>query len=99
MQKLVDDLERLDKQLVAAKPQIEQARLNADRADLLDKIIEPPAPADDRGLWIRQYAETVAAAVQSGAFPDGVQRLRIAADAGRASCRKRTSWCRTSSSA
>jgi peroxiredoxin len=73
MKKLVDDLEQLDKRLVAAKP-ADQGRLNASRADLLDKIITV-APADDRALWIKQYAETVSAAIQSGAFGDGIRRL------------------------
>src|SRR5262245_47817976 len=52
MKKLVDDLEQLDKRLVSAKP-AEQGRLNANRADLLDKIIAV-APSEDRGLWLRQ---------------------------------------------
>lgn len=74
MKKLVDDLEQLDKRLISAKPS-DQARLNASRADLLDKIIAV-APVDDRGLWIRQYAETVSAAIQSGVFPEGIRRLQ-----------------------
>jgi thiol-disulfide isomerase/thioredoxin len=73
MKKLVDDLEQLDKRLIAARPS-DQGRLNASRADLLDRIVAA-APADDRGLWIRQYTETVSAAIQSGAFPDGLRRL------------------------
>jgi hypothetical protein len=73
MKKLADDLERLDKQLVAAKP-ADQGRLNAARADLLDKILAV-CPADDRDLWIRQYTETLSVAIQSGVFPDGVRRL------------------------
>lgn len=73
MKKLVEDLEQLDKKLVAAKP-TEQTRLNALRADLLDKIVAA-APSDDREIWIRQYAETVSAAIQSGSFPDGIRRL------------------------
>jgi thiol-disulfide isomerase/thioredoxin len=74
MQKLTADLEQLDKQLVSATTPAAQARLNASRADLLDKIVAI-APADQRSLWIRQYTETVSAAVQSGAYPDGVGRL------------------------
>jgi thiol-disulfide isomerase/thioredoxin len=73
MQKLVEDLEQLDKRLISARPS-DQPRLNATRADLLDKIVAA-APADDRGIWIRQYAETVSAAIQSGAFPEGLRRL------------------------
>ncbi|HZN32904.1 MAG TPA: redoxin family protein [Pirellulaceae bacterium] len=75
MQKLTGDLEQLDKRLASATTPAEQARLNATRADLLDKIIAA-APADQRGLWVRQYTETVSAAVQSGAYPDGVGRLQ-----------------------
>ncbi len=74
MKKYVDDLEQLDKRLVAARP-ADQDRLNAQRADLLDKII-PLAPTGDREVWVKQYAETVAAAIQSGAFPDGLRRLQ-----------------------
>jgi thiol-disulfide isomerase/thioredoxin len=73
MKKLADDLERLDKQLVAAKP-ADQGRLNAARADLLDKILTA-CPAEDRGLWIKQYTETLSAAVQSGTYSDGIRRL------------------------
>jgi thiol-disulfide isomerase/thioredoxin len=75
MQKLTADLEKLDKQLATATTPSEQARLNASRAELLDKVILA-APADQRGLWVRQYTETVAAAVQSGAYPDGVAKLQ-----------------------
>jgi thiol-disulfide isomerase/thioredoxin len=74
MKKLVEDLEQLDKRLVAAKPN-EQAKLNAARADLLDRIVAI-APAEDRGLWIKQYTETVSAAIQAGNFPDGIRRLQ-----------------------
>jgi thiol-disulfide isomerase/thioredoxin len=74
MKKLVDDLEQLDKRLVTAKAS-DQDRLNASRAELLDKIVAA-APAEDRGLWIRQYTETVSAAIQSGVFPDGIRKLQ-----------------------
>jgi thiol-disulfide isomerase/thioredoxin len=73
MKKLVEDLETLDKKILAARP-ADQGRLNASRADLLDRIVAL-APAADRELWIKQYTETVSAAVQSGSFPDGIRRL------------------------
>ena len=74
MKKLVDDLEQLDKRIVAAKP-AEQDRLNATRADLLEKIINLTR-SEDRDLWTRQYTETVSAAIQSGSFPKGIERLQ-----------------------
>ncbi|HEY2413383.1 MAG TPA: redoxin family protein [Pirellulaceae bacterium] len=75
MKRLVEDLEQLDKKMAAAKP-AEQDRLNGSKADLLEKIIAV-APAKDHDLWIRQYTETLAAAIQSGAFPNGIDRLQI----------------------
>lgn len=75
LQKLVAELEKLDKQLEAAGS-ADQGRLNVTRADLLDKIIAAAPPGDERGLWIRQYTETLSAAIQTGAFPDGVKRLQ-----------------------
>src|SRR5262249_33365231 len=78
MKRLVEDLEQLDKKMVSAKP-AEQDRLNAAKADLLEKII-PLAPAKDQELWVRQYVESVAAAVQSGAFPVGIDRLKTLLD-------------------
>lgn len=74
MQKLVGNLEKLDQQLASSTSTAEQARLNAARADLLENIIQTSA-ADERANWIRQYAETIAAAVQAGTFPEGVKRL------------------------
>jgi hypothetical protein len=74
MKKLVEDLEQLEKRLVSAKA-ADQGRMNAQRADLLDKIV-PLAPAADREIWVKQYAESVATAIQSGNFPDGIRRLQ-----------------------
>lgn len=75
MQKLVADLEKIDKELALAKP-AQHPKLNATRADLVERISEL-ATGEDRQTWIRQYAETVSAAVQSGSFPEGSKRLRV----------------------
>jgi thiol-disulfide isomerase/thioredoxin len=74
MRKLIEDLEKLDNRLASATS-AQQARLNADRADLLERIIAAASGRDDQAIWIRQYAETVSAAVQSGTFPKGIERL------------------------
>ena len=75
MQKLIADLEKIDKSLADARSAAEQARLNSSRADLLELLVKAATTAEDRNLWIRQYAETISAAVQSGSFPGGVARL------------------------
>ncbi|HUE69306.1 MAG TPA: TlpA disulfide reductase family protein [Pirellulaceae bacterium] len=78
--KLFDDLNALDRSLAAATSNDELARLNARRADLLEKLIGSADNAEDRSNWVRQYAETIGAAVTTGAFPEGVQRLEKLAD-------------------
>lgn len=75
MQKFIAELEKIDKSLAAARTPTEQSRLNAARADLLERLVKQASTPEDRNIWIRQYAETVSAAVQSGAFPDGAGRL------------------------
>lgn len=75
MQKLIVTLEKLDKSIATAASAREQSRLNGERADLLERIIKLADKAEDRNLWIRQYAETISAAVQSGTFAEGPQRL------------------------
>jgi thiol-disulfide isomerase/thioredoxin len=78
--KLFDELNTLDKSLAAATTEDELARLNAKRADLLEKLIGSADNAEDRSNWVRQYAETIGAAVTTGAFPQGVQRLEQLTD-------------------
>jgi thiol-disulfide isomerase/thioredoxin len=51
----------------------------------VEKIAEASTP-EDRGQWLRQVADSISAAAQSGNYPDGVKRLqtlytRIAAEA------------------
>jgi thiol-disulfide isomerase/thioredoxin len=75
LQKLLGTLDKLDKSIAGATNRNEQARLNAERADLLEQVIKTVDTAEDRNLWVRQFAETVSAAVQSGVFPDGAKRL------------------------
>ncbi len=74
-QQLLTDLEKLDKQLAQAAAPAALAQLNAQRADLVEKLAEA-STAEDRGQWFRQLADGVSAAAQSGNFPAGVQRLQ-----------------------
>jgi len=74
MQKHIAELAKIDKAIAEAKSPTEIIRLNTTRSDALEQIIRG-ASGEDRNIWVRQYAETVSAAVQSGTFPDGVKRL------------------------
>lgn len=77
------DLEELLKQLQAVdeKSPVEGAtaaqlaEYNRQRADIIERII-PISPADENRLqWIQQYADGLAAAVQTGEYADGLTRL------------------------
>ena len=75
MQKLLDELEKIDEQLGGASSPTTLANLNRSRADVLEKIASHATTLEDRKNWVRQFADTVSAAVQSGDYPGGIQRL------------------------
>jgi hypothetical protein len=78
-QKLLADLVQLDE---AFKPgsdgasPAEHARYTSRRADLLDQIAAAAKTPDERASWLRQSADMLSAAVQSGVYPDGLGRLK-----------------------
>jgi thiol-disulfide isomerase/thioredoxin len=74
VQKQIAELAKVDKALTAATSPSQQAKLNGERCDVLDQLVASTT-GEDRTTWIRQYAETVSAAVQSGSYPGGVRRL------------------------
>lgn len=74
VQKQIAELAKVDKSLAAATSPTQIAKLNSERCDVLDQLIRATA-GEDRSIWVRQYAETVSAAVQSGNFSAGVKRL------------------------
>jgi len=77
MQKLLSELEKLDQETAGADSPEEQAQAVGRRADLLEKIAAEAKNADERAMWLRQLADMIGAAVQSGACPDGADRLEV----------------------
>lgn len=75
IQALVTQLESLDKKLASAEEK-GLPPLHAARADLVEKLITGSGNAEDRATWTRQLVDTVSVAVQSGQYPDGLQRLK-----------------------
>ncbi|MCR4413668.1 MAG: thioredoxin-like domain-containing protein, partial [Thermoguttaceae bacterium] len=75
MQEVLTALQKLDTAAAQAGSPEEQARYHAQRADLLQKIADEATKPEDRAMWLRQLADMLGAAVQSGAFPEGVKRL------------------------
>ncbi|MEM9364627.1 MAG: TlpA disulfide reductase family protein [Planctomycetota bacterium] len=83
-QEMVDLLEKIDSQLSQAQKASDIARLNASRADVVERLITAADSADKRDLWIRQLVDTVSVAVQSNQYPAGLDRLKsFAAKLGR----------------
>lgn len=80
VQKLIAELERVDKDLADAKTAPQQARLNASRADIMEQLASKAGNAEERANWLRQLADTVSAAVQGGGYPAGVERLNLLVD-------------------
>lgn len=78
LQVFVTQLEALDKKL-ASTDEKELPQLHAARADLVEKLIAGSGSEEDRATWTRQLVDTVAVAVQSGQYPDGLDRLKRAA--------------------
>ncbi len=76
IQKLILELEKADKALASATTPLQTSRANADRADLIEKLADKATTETERLTWLRQLADTVSAAVQSGGYVGGTKRLR-----------------------
>ncbi len=74
LQEMMARLEKLDKEIQTAPP-AQQPKLNGQRADLVEQVAAMSG-GDDRKLWLKQLADTISAAAQTGAFPDGIDRLK-----------------------
>jgi thiol-disulfide isomerase/thioredoxin len=75
-QRLVTELEDIDTALASATKEKDLAKLHARRSDIIESLIDQSGSATDRETWVRQLVDTLSVAVQSGAYPDGVKRLR-----------------------
>ncbi len=80
VQKLVTELEQIDRALETATGMDQRGRLNARRADVLEQLVTQSQTAEERDAWLRQLADGISAAVQSGGYPDGVARLKQVAE-------------------
>jgi thiol-disulfide isomerase/thioredoxin len=74
-QELLSELEKLDRAADQATTPQQQVELNNRRAELLKKIANAAGSQEERAMWLRQLADMVGAAVQSGTFPEGVKQL------------------------
>ena len=75
VQDLLAQLEALDKSGHGSSA-ADLAKHNAKRGDILEQLAKDSGTAEDRAQWLRQLADTVSAAAQSGEYPGGVDRLK-----------------------
>jgi thiol-disulfide isomerase/thioredoxin len=76
IQQLLAQLEKIDLQLVSVSSATAGQLLNKQRTDVLVQLISKSSSAEEKSNWIRQFADTVSAAVQSGAYPQGIVQLQ-----------------------
>lgn len=74
MERLVTELQGIDDKLMSGTG--DMAMLQADRANVLEKLVSASVSPEDRTTWIRQFADTVSAATQAQEYPGGVARLQ-----------------------
>jgi thiol-disulfide isomerase/thioredoxin len=74
-QELVTKLESIDAQLSKIEEPKESTPLHAQRADVIEALAASAADAAERETWIRQLVDTMSIAVQTGAYPDGAERM------------------------
>jgi len=70
---LLAKLRDVEARINAASP-ADRAALAREQAGLLQQVVAAAEPAE-MPFWVRQYAETLAAAVQDGSLPDGIATL------------------------
>lgn len=77
VQKILTELQKLDQESPA--PTSGAARLteyNAKRADILARLVAASSSEDERNQWTRQMIDSIASAVQIGAYAEGLDRLK-----------------------
>ncbi|HIE96664.1 MAG TPA: redoxin domain-containing protein [Planctomycetes bacterium] len=81
MEQLLTQLQKLDENSpTASVTPAGLARYNQQRADIIDKIIRIAPTEQERVQWIEQFADGIAAAVQTGHYDAGLQRLTALQD-------------------
>jgi len=73
---LLAQLEKIDLQLVSVSSPSAGQLLNEQRTAVLVQLISKSSSAEEKSNWIRQFADTVSAAVQSGTYPQGIAQLQ-----------------------
>jgi thiol-disulfide isomerase/thioredoxin len=74
-QKLLDELDQIDKQLQDASPD-QQKQLTVRRTDMLEKLAESADNDEDKVEWAKQVADSLSVAAQGNNDADALARLK-----------------------
>jgi thiol-disulfide isomerase/thioredoxin len=74
IQTLLTDLERIESSL---KENGDQMELQEEKANVLQKLVLATKGTDEMELWVKQFADSISSAAQSGAYPQGIQKLKL----------------------
>ncbi len=80
LQTAMAELQELDVKSAATGDPAARTQLHEARAQLLEKIVGMSTTAEDKTMWGQQLADTIGAAVQSGEFDAGIERLQTFVD-------------------
>jgi thiol-disulfide isomerase/thioredoxin len=75
VQRLLTDLEKLEDSIKDEAG--DRAKLHEEKAKVLLKLIAANKGTDQMELWIKQFADSISSATQSGEYPEGVEKLRL----------------------
>jgi thiol-disulfide isomerase/thioredoxin len=77
VQKILAELQELDQKApLPTSPATDLASYNAKRADMLSRLVSSAKSDEERDQWMRQMIDSIASAVQIGAYPEGLPRLK-----------------------
>jgi peroxiredoxin len=77
VQKILVELQKLDQESPPATAgPAKLTEYNAKRADILSRLVSASSTEDDRNQWMKQMIDSIASAVQIGAYSEGLDRLK-----------------------
>ena len=74
-QQVMAELDRIDREIAKASPK-ERTTLQRKRFSLLEGLAANAEDAAGRAMWMQQLVDTLSASVQSGIYPEGMERLQ-----------------------
>lgn len=76
MQQLLDQLEKLDRQMDQATTPQQREQVATQRLDVIKKVIGAANDAEMKENWIKQLADALSGGIQTGDLPQGLDQLQ-----------------------